>query len=138
VFKAYAYNLEGGFGAGARYPKSGDCRTAPDPIEPDVWHQLVVVYTAGDYLDRNAGVRLFVDGTLYHDVAEGSGTTYSGLDPLTPGYPRNAAWHIVPRGGDAPLRLGTRGNRSFFTGVIDEFAIFSRALSAAEIASLRD
>lgn len=138
VFKAYIHNLEGGHGAGARYPRDGDCRTAPDPIQPDVWHQLVVVFDSGDYLDRTAGVSLYVDGGLYLGVGEGLGTTYSGLDPLKPGYPANAAWQIVPRSANAPFRVGTRRGSSFFTGVIDELAIFSRALTASEIASLHD
>lgn len=44
------------------------------------------------------------------------------------------ACDVMPVAGTAPLRLGTRDKKSFFTGALDEVAIYPRALTAREIA----
>ena len=44
------------------------------------------------------------------------------------------AYDVMPVAGGAPLRLGTRDKKSFFTGALDEVAIYPRALTAREIA----
>ena len=43
---------------------------------------------------------------------------------------------IVPQAGNAPLRIGTRDKKSFFSGQIKNIAIYSRALSDFEIKKL--
>ena len=46
---------------------------------------------------------------------------------------RNPQWQITSVPGSAPLRLGTREGKSFFTGGLDEVAIYPRVLTAQEI-----
>jgi hypothetical protein len=50
----------------------------------------------------------------------------------------SAALHIVVLGmnGCSPLRIGTRDCGSFFTGGLDEVAVFDRRLTATEISAL--
>jgi hypothetical protein len=47
----------------------------------------------------------------------------------------DASYDIVSAHGDAPVRLGTRDLASFFTGALDDVAIYPRVLGAAEIAA---
>ena len=42
-------------------------------------------------------------------------------------------YDIVPANGSAPVRFATRDGNSFFTGGLDEVAIYPRALTSAEI-----
>ena len=42
----------------------------------------------------------------------------------------------LPLNGTSPLRIGTRDCGSFFTGGLDEVAVFDRRLTAAEISDL--
>jgi hypothetical protein len=58
--------------------------------------------------------------------------------PQSPG-PTGAViygWQIYPENGAAPLRFATRQLNGFFTGALDEMAIFDRPLTAAEIGNL--
>jgi hypothetical protein len=115
---AYAWNLEGGIGAGAAFrPPAGQ-------IVAGTWYQIVARYDSGDAHDTQAGVTLFKDG-LRIDGPPTRGTLYSTPDFL-----------IYPRNGKAPLRFGTRdadGGVSYFTGALDEVAVFSRRLTDAEV-----
>ena len=43
------------------------------------------------------------------------------------------AYDIVPAAGSAPVRFATRDGNSFFTGGLDEVAIYPRVLTGAEI-----
>jgi hypothetical protein len=118
---AYAWNLEGGLGAGARAPSSSGS------IVAGTWYQIVARYDSGDALDTQAGVTLFKDG-IRVDGPPRSGALYSSSD-----------YRIYPRNGNAPLRFGTRDaadDASYFTGALDEVAIFSRRLTDAEILEL--
>lgn len=45
-------------------------------------------------------------------------------------------YRITPRRSDAPLHFGTKNGSSFFSGQLDEIALFSRKLTAAEISQL--
>jgi hypothetical protein len=118
---AYAWNLEGGLGAGAAVPSSAG------PIVAGTWYQIVARYDSGDALDTRAGVTLFKDGLRVSGPPSRS-TLYSASD-----------YRIYPRNGSAPLRFGTRdadGGVSYFTGALDEVAIFSRRLTDTEILDL--
>jgi hypothetical protein len=42
-------------------------------------------------------------------------------------------WQISPVAGSSPLLIASRDTASFFTGAIDEVAIYPRVLSAAEV-----
>src|SRR5262245_1483597 len=126
VFKAYIFNLSGGLGAGARYPLRGQ-----QPLQPGQWYQWIVTFDSGDALDETAGVTLYKDGQLIVDAAPGNGTLYSGLNSNG-----SSSWQIFPLNGTAPLRFGTRDRKSFFSGTLDEIAIFSRKLTSSEVLQL--
>ncbi len=42
-------------------------------------------------------------------------------------------FHVVPRAGKAPLRIGTRDFRSFFKGAVGKFAIYAYGLSPQQL-----
>ncbi len=42
-------------------------------------------------------------------------------------------FHVVPRAGNAPLRIGTRDFGSFFKGAIGKFAVYAHPLTQAQI-----
>ncbi len=109
---AYIWNPSGGEGAGAYFQ---DELTAGD------WIHVVACYDAGDRSDAGAGVRIYRDGVLRGGPSSTRGALYSSYD-------------VVPVHGAAPLRLGTRDLGSFFTGALDDVAVYPRVLSAAEIA----
>jgi len=48
----------------------------------------------------------------------------------------NSQYHVVPKNGTSPLRIGTRDFASFFKGAIDNLYIYNRALSATEVQQL--
>jgi hypothetical protein len=66
-----------------------------------------------------AGVRIYKNGVLRKGPPD-PGTLYGTYD-------------IVPADGSAPVRFATRDGNSFFTGGLDEVAIYPRVLTAAEI-----
>jgi hypothetical protein len=82
---------------------------------------VVAVYDPGDALDRTAGVSIYKDGVEVPHRSQ----AYRYRD-----------YRIYPMNGRVPLRLGTRDLVSYFTGALDEVAVFDRKLSPAEIASL--
>jgi hypothetical protein len=110
---AYIWNPVGGEGAGAYFQ---------DTLTAGNWIHVVACYDPGDQSDAGAGVSIYRDGTLRGSPASSPGALYSSFD-------------IVPAHGPAPLRLGTRDLGSFFTGALDEIAIYPRILSAGEIAA---
>jgi len=81
-----------------------DCET---PLQPDTWYHVVMVYT-GSSLDG------YVNGTLDGSV-EVSGTVNSSEETLRIG---------VYSAGDG---------HAYFSGLIDELSLYSRALSANDI-----
>lgn len=116
---AYIWNPDGGLGAGAGFT---------DVLVRGDWIHIVGVYEPGDmFTDPPTGVRIYKNGVL-RDGPPRSGTLYRSFG-------------IVPQNGAAPLRLGARsqptggpdGPNSYFTGALDEVAIYPRALSDVEV-----
>jgi concanavalin A-like lectin/glucanase superfamily protein len=109
---AYIWNPAGGEGAGAYFE---------DDLSAGDWIHIVAVYDPGDMNTPMAGVHIYKNGIHRKGPSpKDKGTLYS-------------SYEIVPAHGNAPVRLGTRDGVSFLTGGLDEVAIYSRALSAAEI-----
>ncbi len=94
---------------------------AKEPIEPGQWHHLAVTY---DGSSRADGVRLFLDGrsvetTNIKDILTRQITEWSG-----------DRQHLV---------LGQRyRDRGFVGGQMDEFRMFDREISPAEVRELHD
>lgn len=89
--------------------------------EAGKWMHIVAVFDPGDATNPKAGVSIYKDGKLAGNPATSPGALYKAYD-------------VMPVAGTAPLRLGTRDKKNFFTGGIDEVAIYPRALAAREIA----
>ncbi len=109
---AYIFNSGPGLGSGAY---------VEDDIKAGKWMHLVAVFDPGDATNPKAGVSIFKDGKLAGSPATSPGALYKAYD-------------VMPVAGSAPLRLGSRDKKSFFTGALDEVAIYPRALTAREIA----
>jgi hypothetical protein len=109
---AYIFNSGPGIGSGAY---------VEDDIKAGKWMHIVAVFDPGDATNPKAGVSIYKDGKLAGSPAASPGALYKAYD-------------IMPVAGSAPLRLGTRDKKSFFTGALDEVAIYPRALTAREIA----
>lgn len=114
---AYAWNPQGSEGAGAYY--EGDL------VAEGEWIHLVACFQ--HYVAPCAmktGVQLFVNGEFVQGPPS-SGTLYFN----------EGSWSVVPRSGDAPLRLATRSAtaNSFLKGGIDEVAIYPKALTPQRI-----
>jgi hypothetical protein len=114
---AYAWNPEGGQGAGAYY--EGPL------VAVDNWIHLVACFQhCNDPHGGRAGVQLYVNGELV-DGPPQSGTLYFN----------EGNWSIVPRSGCARLRLATRSAtaNSFLKGRLDEVAIYPKVLPPESI-----
>jgi hypothetical protein len=109
---AYIFNSGPGLGSGAY---------VEDDIKAGKWMHIVAVFDPGDATNPKAGVSIYKDGKLALSPATSPGALYKAYD-------------VMPVAGTAPLRLGTRDKKSFFTGALDEVAIYPRALTAREIA----
>jgi hypothetical protein len=114
---AYAWNPQGGKGAGAYYEGPA--------VEKGVWTHLVACFE--HYIDtcvRKTGVQLFVNGAFVQGPPS-TGTLYFN----------EGSWSVTPRGGDAPLRIATRSatTNSFLTGGIDEVAIYPKVLTPQQV-----
>jgi hypothetical protein len=48
----------------------------------------------------------------------------------------NSEFHIDPRNGTTPVRIGTRDFASWFRGAIDNINIYNRAFSPSEVVQL--
>jgi hypothetical protein len=115
----YTFNLSGGLGAGAAYHAD-----QLGHLLAGKWYQFVGVLDPGDAHDKQAGVRLYLNGVLVDGPSfGGDGSLYSG-------------YAIVPGNGSAPVQLATCNHTSYLNGAIDEVAIFDRCLTPAEILSL--
>jgi hypothetical protein len=111
---AYSFNLAGGLGAGAYFQ---------DALVAGQWMHVVATFDPPSQANPRAGVSIYRDGVLRKgpSMRGSSGTLYS-------------EYQIVPTHGAAPLRFGACDIRhAFFTGGLDEVAIYPRLLSAAEI-----
>jgi hypothetical protein len=109
----YLFNAAGGEGIGSHFQ---------EPVQAGEW--IHVVGTA------DGEVTAIYKNGEFKDCDRYTGT---GPGPCH-NYPP-ARW-IVPTHGTAPLRFGTRDLESFFLGAIREVRIWSRALTAAEVAGL--
>jgi hypothetical protein len=109
---AYIWNPSGGEGAGAYFQ---------DELIAGTWIYVVACYDPGDQSDAGAGVSIYRDGVLRSGPSSSPGALYS-------------SYGIAPAHGAAPLRLATRDLGSFFTGGLDDVAVYPRVLSASEIA----
>ena len=109
---AYIFNSGPGLGSGAY---------VEEDIKAGKWMHIVAVFDPGDATNPKAGVSIYKDGKLARSPANSPGALYK-------------AYEIKPVASDAPLRLGSRDKKSFFTGALDEVAIYPRALAAREIA----
>ena len=115
---AYIWNPDGALGAGAYFQ---------DPLTVGEWIHVVAVYEPGDMnTDPPAGVHIYRDG-IHRQGPPSSGTLYR-------------TYGIVPAHGTRPVRLATRdaatsgsATVSYFTGGLDEVAIYPRVLSPDEI-----
>jgi hypothetical protein len=105
---AYIWNADGKEGAGAY---------VEEPLQAQQW--VYIVATFDDPGATNPRVQIYKNGVPSKHNAS-PGTLY-------------ASFGIVPKGGSAPVRLGTRDRHGFLTGGLDEVAIYPRVLSAAEI-----
>jgi hypothetical protein len=104
---AYAFNLTGGLGSGSYFQ---------DPVAVGEWiHVAAVVNTKAVSAVYPTGyVRIYKNG-VPRDT--------TGLDQFG----------VMPGAGPAPLRIGTRDNRSYFKGAIGKFAVYDYEVSPARL-----
>ena len=103
---AYIWNADGGLGSGAYFQ---------DELNAHEWLHVVGAQTM-----RAQGSRF----TRMADYAAVPATSRGAL---------YSSYNVSPRMGTAPVRLGTRDLRSLLTGGLDEFAIYPRRFTAAEV-----
>jgi hypothetical protein len=121
---AYIFNPDGGKGAGAAFQPGGK----NPPVKQGEWIHVVACYDLGDQNSPGMpGVSFFRNG----DLAEGP-KTHTG-PRNTNGALYNGEYHITPKKGPSPLRLGTVDLQSFFVGGLCEVAIYPRVLSGEQI-----
>lgn len=104
---AYSFNPRGGLGAGSYFQ---------DPVRAGAWiHVAVVVNTKARSSRYPTGyIRIYKNGVLRDtDSLRGYG--------------------IVPRSGNAPLRIGTGYLNSFFQGAVGNAAFYDREIGAARL-----
>ncbi len=114
---AYAWNPQGGEGAGAYLDGAR--------VHEGEWIHLVACFQ--HYVHPCAGmtgVQLYVNGAIVPGPPS-RGTLY-----FNEGY-----WSVVPRRGDAPLRFATRSasTGSFLNGLLDEVAIYPKVLTPEQV-----
>lgn len=103
----YSFNPRGGLGAGSYFQ---------DRVQAGRWIHVALVINSKHRSGRypSGYTRIYKNGVL------------RDTDSLKD-------YNIVPRGGRAPLRLGTGYLGSFFEGALGNVAFFNRELSAARI-----
>jgi hypothetical protein len=116
---SYVFNALGNLGAGAYFQ---------DTLSIGQWIFIAAVYDPGDLMDSSAGVAIYRDGVFRQGPAASAATRYS-----------HPSYLITPSNGNAVLRIGgshLSTDWTYFTGGIDEVAIFDRRLTVEEIATL--
>jgi hypothetical protein len=108
---AYVWNAEGGLGSGAYFQ---------DLLKAGQWLHVAATFDPGNENNPRAGVSIYKNGELRGGPSTQKGALY-------------AAYNVRPPKGPAPLRLGTRDLSSFFTGALDEVAIYPEKLTLAEV-----
>lgn len=103
----YAFNLEGGLGAGSYFE---------DEIPSGTWiHFVLIINTKKTSSKYPTGyTMLYRDGELRDQ------------DDLE-------SYDVIPGNGSAPIRIATRDLKSFFKGSIGKVALYDRELSKEEI-----
>ncbi|MEO2032053.1 MAG: DUF1553 domain-containing protein [Planctomycetaceae bacterium] len=97
-----------------QWPDNALHARAKDPLNPEQWNHVFVTY---DGSSQAQGLRIYVNGTLQDvDVTR---------DRLTDSIRT-----------EKPLHIGRRNPSAFFSGAIDDVRIYSRTLSANEVAAL--
>lgn len=93
--------------------------TAREPLPANAWHHVTVTY---DGSSSARGLRLWLDGK-----------------PLSSDLVRDNLTKNIEGGGDPDLRLGERfRDVGFKQGKVDELHVFTRELTAIEVAQLHD
>jgi hypothetical protein len=105
---AYIWNASGSEGSGAYFQNK---------LTQGKWLHIVATYD--DPRHPKAQVRIYRNGVASSHNSS-SGALYK-------------SYHIKPKAGPAPVRLGTRDLRSFLTGGLDEVAIYPHILTPAQI-----
>lgn len=106
---SYAFNLVGGSGSGSYFQ---------DALDTIRWIHVVAVFNVADTsVEYPTGyVRIYKNGILRDTTAMNQ-------------------FGVVPANGTAPFRIGTRDGNSRFYGALGKLAIYSRELTAVQIAS---
>ncbi len=107
----YVFNLGGGEGIGSYFQ---------EPVQPREWIHVVGT------VDKEKT-------TIYKNGKFKDCDRYTGAGPGPCHHYPPERW-ITPMRGSAPLRIGTRDRESFFLGAIREVRIWSRALTATDVA----
>lgn len=105
----YAFNLEGGLGAGSYFQDN-------DIVPNKTWiHFVFVINTKTTSSKYPTGyTKIYRDGRLRDQ------------DDLQ-------SYNIIPKNGNAPIRIGTRDKKSFFQGSIAKVALYDYELSQEKI-----
>ncbi len=117
-FSAYHFNPTGGLGSGSYFQgglRSTDGGTPP-LLKAGAWVHVAAVFDTTTLVAGYGTVRLYRNGVLMdHDSMRD--------------------YAIVPRDGSAPLRVGTRDQKSFFTGAIGRVAVYDHVVSQSRLAA---
>jgi len=116
----YVFNPAGGLGAGSYYQPN-----ASRPLKAGEWiHYTLVINTVATSAQYPTGyTKLYV----HRKNSDGTIATFTDQDALID-------YNIVPRAGNAPLRIGTKNFSSWFRGAIGKAAVYNYELSAASAA----
>ena len=110
-YDRHVYMLNDGRLSFGTYPGIARTVTSPGSYRDGAWHHMV----ASQGWD---GMKLYVDGQLVDSRGDVVAQTYT------------AYWRI---GGDNLANWPNRPSRDYFTGQLDEFAVYNRVLTASEV-----
>ena len=105
--------------SGAFFPQTADANGGGAPVSAGQWHHVAGTYDGGR-------LQLYVDG-----LPTGNPYSYSG--PISPMLSNS---FVTIGSEDGRKNCPNCVNARYFNGLIDEAAIYNRALSAAEIAAI--
>lgn len=108
---------------------AGDYFQDPN-LQANTWYQVVVVYDPGDRYDPSAGVTIYENAQCSTHGTQCGGTVQTFVLYATSPY------LVIPENSISPFLIATRDCSSFFTGGLDEVAVFDRTLKPAEIVNL--
>jgi hypothetical protein len=125
----YVWNLTGDPVINPKHEGAGDYIQDPN-LAANTWYQIVVVYDPGDRFDPAAGVTIYKNAVCSTHGTQCGGTVSSFVLYSTSPY------LVIPENSTSPFLIGTRDCSSFFTGGLDEVAVFDRKLASTEISNL--